>query len=563
LVAKDPVTKQFKSDVLHVNFSLEDDRCVELAVTDKDGSESVRLRARPVNFAGNVQQYFSARSGNLSDAQDTLYSKFCFPDCPLGTNEPIIFDIIAEDFTCPLPLKDTLRIIATVETIKNDAPIFENPVQRNNEFNVNAGDLIEFNLKAKDVNLDSMEMLFHSLEGNTLSSLGIEVDTVENMKGEISLQFNWDTDCNDFPFGLQSSFNWYFVVKDFNECGHAYSDTVFYEVNVQPAINTPPKLRIEGTSLNGSDTVNYTVYVGGEFTIDLIGIDDDEGDLLDIITTSNILTPENLGMDIQKVSGTQEAKLSLSWEPPCTLFETAPYMVALQFVLRDDNVCKNTSADTLNINVNVIPRPNRKPIIETPEGVVSDTLDIVAGESIDIDIKASDSDGDNITLSLLDLDLLQETLGIVFSEVSGQSSVSSIYEWQTNCDLLAEDFGEAVYPFTFVAMDDLCPNWLSDTLTMYVRVSDLISDADFLPPNVFTPNLVDDYNPEFYIPDLPADNCRNAFDRVVIYNRWGREVFESHDRNFSWDGEGMATGVYYMSIYYTRQVIKGTVSIIR
>ncbi len=112
----------------------------------------------------------------------------------------------------------------------------------------------------------------------------------------------------------------------------------------------------------------------------------------------------------------------------------------------------------------------------------------------------------------------------------------------TKCSQLDQNFGDATYTFVFTATDDVCPNWMSDNYVLHVKVSDLVPVKDFLPPNVFTPNYIDDLNPVFHIPDLPEDNCRNAFERIVIYNRWGKEVYTSSDRDFAWDGEGAPTG---------------------
>ena len=60
---------------------------------------------------------------------------------------------------------------------------------------------------------------------------------------------------------------------------------------------------------------------------------------------------------------------------------------------------------------------------------------------------------------------------------------------------------------------------------------------------------------------LPPDNCVGQFQNVRIYNRWGKSVFESLDRNFRWDGGVESAGVYYYFIQYTNREYKGTVSL--
>ncbi len=70
-------------------------------------------------------------------------------------------------------------------------------------------------------------------------------------------------------------------------------------------------------------------------------------------------------------------------------------------------------------------------------------------------------------------------------------------------------------------------------------------------PNVFSPNS-DGINDIF---KATAD-CPLLEFRMVIFNRWGREVFESKDINFGWNGSSPnrdfygSDGVYYYLIYY-------------
>jgi hypothetical protein len=60
---------------------------------------------------------------------------------------------------------------------------------------------------------------------------------------------------------------------------------------------------------------------------------------------------------------------------------------------------------------------------------------------------------------------------------------------------------------------------------------------------------------------LPPDNCLGVFEGIQIYNRWGRRVFESSDRDFRWLGINESTGVYYYHVKYSNRDYKGTVSL--
>ena len=76
-----------------------------------------------------------------------------------------------------------------------------------------------------------------------------------------------------------------------------------------------------------------------------------------------------------------------------------------------------------------------------------------------------------------------------------------------------------------------------------IKIKDINgSDAEFSPPNFFSPN--GDAHNEYFAMEaldpvtkepvniLPLDNCVSHFESVRIYNRWGNQVFQSGDRNF-------------------------------
>lgn len=79
-------------------------------------------------------------------------------------------------------------------------------------------------------------------------------------------------------------------------------------------------------------------------------------------------------------------------------------------------------------------------------------------------------------------------------------------------------------------------------------------------PNVFTPNG-DEFNQRFLIKKLEIypDN------ELTIFNRWGEIVYRKKEYQGEWDGEGLASGVYYYSLnlFAADQAYKGWVQILR
>ena len=75
--------------------------------------------------------------------------------------------------------------------------------------------------------------------------------------------------------------------------------------------------------------------------------------------------------------------------------------------------------------------------------------------------------------------------------------------------------------------------------------NDALSDTLFI-PNVFTPNG-DGKNDYFEIKGI--DNPCMEFNRLIIFNRWGKKVYEAVGSQFRWDGRNngnaLADGIYF------------------
>ena len=86
-------------------------------------------------------------------------------------------------------------------------------------------------------------------------------------------------------------------------------------------------------------------------------------------------------------------------------------------------------------------------------------------------------------------------------------------------------------------------------------------DTDIFIPNIFTPND-DTVNDTFYIRNLPSNG-----NKLVITNRWGKEVFSSNDytNTNAWNGGGVSDGVYYYNLQVrdSNTAITGWVEIMR
>jgi gliding motility-associated-like protein len=79
-------------------------------------------------------------------------------------------------------------------------------------------------------------------------------------------------------------------------------------------------------------------------------------------------------------------------------------------------------------------------------------------------------------------------------------------------------------------------------------------DKDIYVPNVFTPNN-DGKNDTFQILNLPDES------KLVITNRWGKEVYRSSNYTNNWNGGSEVDGVYYYSLVAGGKTYTGWVEI--
>ncbi len=90
-----------------------------------------------------------------------------------------------------------------------------------------------------------------------------------------------------------------------------------------------------------------------------------------------------------------------------------------------------------------------------------------------------------------------------------------------------------------------------------------IIDIDLEMPNVFTPNG-DDKNEHF----IPIKMSGVVSSEMLIYNRWGKQVFKTNDLTSGWDGGNLEPAVYYWALNYTdfngkESSMKGNVTLLR
>jgi hypothetical protein len=167
--------------------------------------------------------------------------------------------------------------------------------------------------------------------------------------------------------------------------------------------------------------------------------------------------------------------------------------------------------------------------------------------------------------------------GYSFASAIGVHKVESKFIWDANCSIFKDTVYNNNYKLKFLVENNHCKTPITDTAFVDLNIKDIkSSDKGFSPANVITTNpdhcndffAIDGFESE---PDCnglsrnvilpPLDNCAGRFERVKIYDRWGKLVFESDDRKFRWYASSESAGVYYYIIYFTNKQYKSSLTV--
>jgi hypothetical protein len=245
-------------------------------------------------------------------------------------------------------------------------------------------------------------------------------------------------------------------------------------------------------------------------------------------------------------------------------------------------------ADTLDITVFIEPPDNLPPTLaiesnNTSHPLTDNSITAILGQGpIQLSLFGTDDDlipkKDILKIELIDADGNVQPSGYEFSSVQGECVLEGSFVWDADCAIFRDGIYENTYTFSFRVKDDKCFNVKADTVDLSITIKDVeAGGSDFLPMNFVSPNDdgCNDYfsmeifetgcgaveDEELEIRFLPKDNCTGHFVKIDIYNRWGRQVFESLERDFKWYPDDLAVGVYYYYLVYTDKIFRGSITV--
>lgn len=559
-------------------------RCINVRVSDPDASkqddnfqEKVKIRVIPLNFKGDVSGMLPQVTNALLVNGSIADFDICFPDCPLIPG-PYQIGVIAYDDACSLPLSDTLKVTVNVQPPANAIPQFTTP---NVTATLNEGDKVIWPIEVTDADMNPMTMAL-LVNGFNLAAVGMEFKILENVDGSIKAQLEWDTRCDVYDFTKQTFFNLKVLVEDMDYCNTPNPVFAEFKLTVILPGNQDPRITTTYTPASERRVENIEVKVYESLQFNVIGSDLDNDYLL--LGAKGIgFNMADYSVSFNNVEGNGVISSPFRWDLFCDNVDLSKKdEFDFEFIVVDNaNKCRLYKADTVNVVVKVLPPDNAEPALSiaslNPDHEFIDgELTTYVGEQISLGLYGNDSNT-SPSLDFLRLEMIKAEgtiapRGYVYADATGRGSVETTFNWLPDCSIFENQLYENEYAFAFRVLDDRCFNQKGDTLEIKLKIKDYDHEnLDFLPPNFISPNG-DDLNDYFamvrydeslkeLVSILPVDNCIGTFVDIRIYNRWGRAVYESTNRDFKWYAENLASGVYYYTLQYTHKQYKGSITV--
>jgi hypothetical protein len=565
-------------------------RCIQLRVSDPDSEkssttpkdnkkESIGIRLVALNFKKDLNSIFPPQTAVIENGG---YKDFeiCLDKCPYIIGSPYQIGIIAYDDACALPLLDTLKVLVDIEPPDNEAPYFTTP---NVQQVINEGDVVQYPIYGVDPDGNPLTVAITN-DGFALGAVGMTIKNSPTPNSEYSAVLEWDTKCDMYDFTKKTSFELKFTIEDQDECNVPLTDLQTFKLQVILPGNADPIISTDLTPEEVANGIERKVFEALDFNV--FGNDSD-GDKLVLTTKGLGYNMATYSMSSPETTANGHVQTHFDWDIVCNQLNlSAKDVFDVQFIVVDNaNKCRFYKADTLNVKIKVAPPDNEKPILSVVNNnpqltLVNNEQSLLLGQQISLGLISNDPfvapKTDHVKIELIDAQGNVAPQGYAFAEAEGDGSASTTFVWNPDCSIFENKVYENNYTFRFRTVDDRCFNILADTVEVKLNIKDIDgSDADFIPPNVITANGdgcndffamegFDDVtgcngDPEIILPQLPKDNCAGQFVEILIYNRWGTEVYRSNHRNFRWYPTNQAAGVYFYTLKFSNKDYKGII----
>jgi hypothetical protein len=172
-------------------------------------------------------------------------------------------------------------------------------------------------------------------------------------------------------------------------------------------------------------------------------------------------------------------------------------------------------------------------------------------------------------------DCLTEQGSITLSGFTGSSGIDYAYNVYQDGDVIqtgiitADQAADGPFVISGLPLDSVQVQLTQDQIAVNTcvgfvasafrkaKIKEPAGGCELFIPNVFTPNGSDISNPTFFIRNLPANS------KLIVTNRWGKQVYSSNNYQNDWDGNNAIDGVYYYQLQIDGERYTGWVEIMR
>jgi hypothetical protein len=560
-------------------------RCIEVKVSDmdiwrpEDGYlENITIRAVPIGFKKDVSGILPAVTQATLNRTDSIkIFRICFDHCPY-LNGPFTIGIIASDDACSLPLTDTLKVTVDITPPPNNTAKFITP---NVTETLTEGTIKSWTIQGKDLDGDGM-VLGVIPQGFNLADYGFKYTEIKNINGVYEGRLDWDTRCDVYDFTHQTQFIIKFLLDDIDECNLFVPDTRTFNLTVVLPANANPVIDTDLVPGNTEEIVYLSKKINETLSFHVFGTDADN-DSVRLTLTGADFSPGAYGASFPTAKGKGQVSSLFTWTLTCDKINlNRKDQFIFHFTAIDDvNKCRFYNTDTVDVVVTVLPPDNLAPDLEVTSlnpdlPLVNNTMHVTLGQQIGLGLHATDKDtkpqADLLKITMIEAKGNVDPDGYVFADGEGRGSAETTFTWNPQCNIFKNGIYENQYTFTFRVYDDRCFNIKADTVSIDITIKDVENDPnEFLPPNFISPNgdglndffamvRLDESTGEL-VNILPKDNCVGKFEGITIFNRWGREVYTSRQRDFKWYAKSESAGHYFYVVKYSNRDYKGIITV--
>ncbi|GAB3638051.1 hypothetical protein GCM10027422_36410 [Hymenobacter arcticus] len=349
-----------------------------------------------------------------------------------------------------------------------------------------------------------------------------------------------------------------------NGCSLPKHDTIHVAFIGTPPPNAPPTL----VSTAGP-TLPLHVRPGQTLAFDLVATDTDGDPILFTLSGSAGFAPGSLGATLTpqaQVGPVRRARFT--WPVDCrAVTDPTGQTRQLLFTATSTSACGTTQPSaTLSVPV-IVDYDNAPPALTSTlppaAGAGPVLIRLPLGQPYSATLTGRDTDLDVLALSAAGQGFDLAAAGMRFvTTTSPAGQASGVFTWLPGCDAASVVNGKPqTLTVTFQLQETTCKP-VPQTRTVRFEVINP-DTAAFIPPNLILPTGANQANRTFTLNSLPPDFCDTRFAGIKIFSRWGRLVYESGDRNFTWNGENVAGTYYYLLTYTTGRRFKGWVEVIQ